>query len=165
MAEFNFREGEYVVYCSRGVGLVSSIDVQNIGGTDIKIMSISFPKDKMVVKVPLTQSNLKKLRKLCSKKEAQEVLESLKVPLKVKKIMWSRRAQEYELKINSGDFNSLAEVVRELHRTATQPEHSYSERQIYQEALGRLLREYALVAELNETQALENVEKALACAA
>ncbi len=112
----------------------------------------------------MNKSISNKVRPLCSKEEMQEVIECLKVPTKIKKTMWSRRAQEYESKINSGIPLSIAQVVRDLHRTATQPEHSYSERQLYQEALDRLMREYALVHKLNETDALKELEAALEAA-
>jgi len=112
----------------------------------------------------LNKNTASKIRPICSKEEMSEVLECLKIPTKIKKSMWSRRAQEYETKINSGVPLSIAEVVRDLHRTATQPEHSYSERQLYQEALDRLMREYALVHKIKEEEALKKIEAALTAA-
>ncbi len=164
MIEEHFHEGQYVVYPAHGVGIIQGIEVQSISGIEIKVLVISFEKDKMTVRLPMNKSISNKVRPLCSKEEMQEVIECLKVPTKIKKTMWSRRAQEYESKINSGIPLSIAQVVRDLHRTATQPEHSYSERQLYQEALDRLMREYALVHKLNETDALKELEAALEAA-
>ncbi|MDR0968818.1 MAG: CarD family transcriptional regulator [Holosporaceae bacterium] len=164
MKEAAFEEGEYVVYPIHGVGVVKGFESQNIAGTEFKVMVISFDKDKMIVKLPLNKSTISKVRKLCSKKEMQEAIECLSSPTRVKKMMWSRRAQEYETKINSGIPMSIAQVVRDLHRTANQPEHSYSERQIYQEALDRLIKEYAAVAEIGEKEAKEYLEKVLTAA-
>ena len=157
-----FKSGQYVVYPAHGVGVVQGVETENIAGTELKVLVISFEKDKMVVRLPLNSSMAKKVRSLCSKEDMEKAIESLRTPTKAKKMMWSRRAQEYEAKINSGDIMSITQVVRDLHRTATQPEHSYSERQIYQEALDRLIREYAAVAQIDEDKALEKLKEALA---
>ncbi|MDR0677149.1 MAG: CarD family transcriptional regulator [Holosporaceae bacterium] len=163
MKRCTFKKGEYVVYPAHGVGIVKGFEEQDISGVYLKMIVISFDKDRMIVKLPLNSLN-QKIRKLCSQKEMQEAINCLKEPSKTKKIMWSRRAQEYEAKINSGVPMSIAQVVRDLHRTATQSEHSYSERQIYQEALDRLLKEYAAVTQINEKQAMEDLEKAFTAA-
>ena len=157
-----FKSGQYVVYPAHGVGIVQGIETENIAGTELKVLIISFEKDKMVVRLPLNSSMAKKVRSLCSKEEMEKAIESLRTPTKSKKMMWSRRAQEDEAKINSGDIMSITQVVRDLHRTATQPEHSYSERQIYQEAMDRLMREYAAVAQIDEDKAMEKLKEALA---
>lgn len=157
-----FKSGQYVVYPAHGVGVVQGIETENIAGTELKVLIISFEKDKMVVRLPLNSSMAKKVRSLCSKEEMEKAIESLRTPSKIKKMMWSRRAQEYEAKINSGDLMSITQVVRDLHRTATQPEHSYSERQIYQEAMDRLMREYAAVAQIGENEAMEKLKEVLA---
>lgn len=157
-----FKSGQYVVYPAHGVGVVQGVETENIAGTELKVLVISFEKDKMVVRLPLNSSMAKKVRSLCSKEDMEKAIESLRTPTKAKKMMWSRRAQEYEAKINSGDIMSITQVVRDLHRTATQPEHSYSERQIYQEALDRLIREYAAVAQIDEDKAMEKLKEALA---
>jgi CarD family transcriptional regulator len=162
MESQEFRKGQYVVYPAHGVGIIECVEKQNISGQEIDVIVISFDRDKMVVRLPLNKSTSKKVRKLCSKSEMEEAINCLRKPGRIKKMMWSRRAQEYESKINSGDPISIAQVVRDLHRSATQPEHSYSERQIYQEALDRLMREYAAVAKIDEKQALEYLEKTLA---
>jgi CarD family transcriptional regulator len=164
MSKNTFEEGEYVVYPAHGIGVVRGIEQQNIGGSELKMLVVSFDRDKMTIKLPLNGATSSKIRKLCSKKEMQEAIDCLKSPTRVKKMMWSRRAQEYENKINSGVPISIAQVVRDLHRTATQPEHSYSERQIYQEALDRLIKEYAAVTQIGEKEAMEYLEKVLSAA-
>ena len=157
----DFFEGQYVVYPAHGVGVIKGIEVQEIAGEKVQVLVISFSKDKMVVRLPLNKSTSKKVRKLCSKDVMKEALECLKTPTKSRKMMWSRRAQEYEDKINSGDPVSIAQVIRDLYRTPSQPEHSYSERQIYKEALTRLTKEFAIVEEMAEDEALNVLEKAL----
>lgn len=161
MAKTDFKPGQYVVCPAHGVGVVNGIEKQNIAGTELTVLVIVFDKSKMTVRLPINTLNSKNIRNLCSKEEMDEAIKCLKGPSKVRKMMWSRRAQEYESKINSGDPVAIAEVVRDLHRTATQPEHSYSERQIYQEALDRLMREYAAVAKIDERQAKTELEKVL----
>lgn len=162
MSKKAFGVGEYVVYPSHGVGVVQGIENQDVGETKIEVLSILFEKDKMVIKIPLNSAITRKIRPLCSEEEMAAAVEALKVPARIKKMMWSRRAQDYEMKINSGDIVSISQVVRDLHKTATQPEHSYSERQIYQEALDRLMREYAAVKKIDENQAMEQLQKILA---
>lgn len=157
----DFSVGEFVVYPAHGVGKVKGIEKQVIAGVVLEVLVISFSKDKMTVRIPIGQGPLEKIRKLCSQEEMNEAIEYLRIPVKVKKSMWSRRAQEYESKINSGVPLSIAQVIRDLHRTAMQPEHSYSERKIYQEALDRLTCEYAVIAKIDEKKALENLEKVL----
>ena len=157
-----FKSGQFVVYPAHGVGVVQGIETENIAGTELKVLVILFEKDKMVVRLPLNSSMAKKVRSLCSKEEMEKAIETLRTPSKVKKMMWSRRAQEYEAKINSGDLMSITQVVRDLHRTATQPEHSYSERQIYQEAMDRLMQEYAAVEQIDEDKAMAKLKEALA---
>ncbi|MDR1551822.1 MAG: CarD family transcriptional regulator [Holosporaceae bacterium] len=164
MRERVFEEGEYVVCPAHGVGIVKRVERQQISDIELEMVVISFDKDKMTVKLPLNESTVQKVRKLCSKKEMQEAVDCLKTPARIKKMMWSRRAQEYEAKVNSGIPLSIAQVVRDLYRTATQPEHSYSERQIYQEALDRLMKEYAAVSQIGEKEALAYLEKILAAA-
>jgi len=164
MKNKTFEEGEYVVYPAHGVGIIKGIEHQNIAGVQLDVIIISFDKDKMMIKLPLNASTKSKIRKLCSKEEMQEAIKCLSTPSRTKKMIWSRRAQEYETKINSGIPASIAEVVRDLHRSATQAEHSYSERQIYQEALDRLIKEYAAVANIDEKEAMQYLEKILSAA-
>lgn len=161
MKEVDFRAGQYVVCPAYGVGIVSGTENQEVAGTKLTVLVIVFEKSKMTVRLPINALNSKSIRRLCSKEEMKEAIDCLKGPTRVRKMMWSRRAQEYESKINSGNPIAIAEVVRDLHRSATQPEHSYSERQIYQEALDRLMREYAVVEEIDELQARSHLEKVL----
>ena len=164
MKEIIFKEGEYVVYPAHGVGVVKGFKYQNIFDVELKMMLISFDEDKLVIKLPLNSTTTSKIRKLCPEKEMQEAINCLKNPARLKKRMWSHRAQEYEAKINSGVPLSIAQVVRDLYRTATQPEHSYSERKIYQEAMDRLMKEYAAVVKVDEKSAKAYLEKILTAA-
>lgn len=161
MDDYEFEAGQLVVYPAHGIGTVVGIETQDVAGQQFKVVVISFERDKMTVRLPLNKQVHTKIRRLCSKEAMAEAIEHLKTPTKMKKVVWSRRAHEYEMKINSGDPLSIAQVVRELHRTATQPEHSYSERQLYQEALDRLVREYAAVEHLEEEKAMQELEKFL----
>ncbi|MDR1235698.1 MAG: CarD family transcriptional regulator [Holosporaceae bacterium] len=164
MKEKKFEQGECVVYPAHGVGVVKGFEEQDIAGVKLRVMIISFDRDRMTVKLPINESTMAKVRKLCSRKEIQEAVDCLRSPTRVKKMMWSRRTQEYEAKINSGVPLSIAQVIRDLYRTTAQPEHSYSERQIYQEALDRLMKEYAAVEKIDEKEALAHLEKILAAA-
>ena len=159
--EKNFSVGELIVYPAHGIGVVQGVENQEISGVELKVLVILFSRDKMTVRLPINKNTMEKIRKLSSESEMNEAIEYLRKPVKVKKTMWSRRAQEYESKINSGIPLSIAQVIRDLHRSATQPEHSYSERKIYQEALDRLMREYAAVAKIDEKLALEKLENVL----
>lgn len=157
-----FEIGQHVVYPAHGVGVVQGVEEQEIAGTKLKVLSILFEKDKMIVRLPLSGSTSKNVRPLCTKEEMQKAIETLRTRTKSKKMMWSRRAQEYEAKINSGDIVSISQVVRDLYRSPNQPEHSYSERQIYQEALDRLIKEYAAIERIGEEAALEKLKEAMA---
>ena len=164
MTDVAFKTGQYVVYPAHGVGVIQGIESHDVAGAKIQVVVVTFERDKMTVRLPLNKSTMSKVRALCSKDEMNEVIECLRVPSKAKKTIWSRRAQEYEAKITSGDPLQVAQVVRDLHRTANQPEHSYSERQLYQDALDRLMREYALVNKVKEDVALKEIVAALSVA-
>ena len=138
MAEkLEFKKGDFVVYPAHGVGRVEGIDTFAVGTENVTLYSISFEQDRMRLKVPVTKAKTSGLRRLSSRDRLKEAISTLQGRSKVRRVMWSRRAQEYESKINSGDPVSIAEVVRDLHRGTDQPEQSYSERQIYQAALER----------------------------
>ena len=141
--EVGFNPGDHVVYPTHGVGKITSIEIQEIAGHKLKLFVIQFEKDRMTLRVPITKAKTSGLRRLSTKKEMQTALTTLKGRSRVKRTMWSRRAQEYEAKINSGDPRSIAEVVRDLHRNAGQPDQSFSERQIYEAAMDRLAAELA----------------------
>ena len=161
-AEFSPRD--YVVYPTHGVGRIVRIGKQEISGTKLELFVIEFDKDKMTLRVPIAKVQSVGMRRLSSPQKMKSALATLKGRARVKRAMWSRRAQEYEAKINSGDPVSIAEVVRDLHRNAGQPDQSYSERQIYEAALDRLARELAAVEEIDEAQAAQRLEKALRAA-
>src|SRR3954462_12614099 len=156
-----FANGDFVVYPAHGVGKVTSIESQLIGGQKVELFVISFERDRMTLRVPVRKVENSGLRKLSTRKVMEAALTTLKGRARVKRAMWSRRAQEYEAKINSGDPVSIAEVVRDLHRGADQPDQSYSERQIYQAALERLARELAAVEKIDEGKATERLEAVL----
>lgn len=158
MSQKPFAVGEYVVYPSHGVGQIVGYELQEIADQQIELMVICFDKDRMILRIPIGKAKASGLRALTSSKEMQKALESLKVKTKTRRTMWSRRAQEYENKINSGDPGSIAEVIRDLYRSATQPDQSYSERQIYQSAIDRFARELAAIEKIDETSAVNKVE-------
>ncbi len=157
----SFSEGDYVVYPTHGVGKVESIERQRIAGHELELFVITFDRDRMTLRVPVPKAKQSGLRKLSSSKVMETALDKLRGRAKVKRAMWSRRAQEYEAKINSGDPISIAEVVRDLHRSANQPDQSYSERQIYEAALERLASELAAVERIEPDAATQKLEKLL----
>ncbi len=160
----SFSEGDFVVYPTHGVGRVVAIETQQIAGISLPLIVITFDKDRMTLRVPVAKAHNSGLRKLSSRKVMDTALATLKGRSRVKRTMWSRRAQEYEAKINSGDPVSIAEVVRDLHRGSDQPDQSYSERQIYQAALDRLARELAAVERIDEQAAAQRLEEMLKAA-
>lgn len=160
-AAVEFNKGDYVVYPAHGVGLIENIEIQTIAGMQIKLYAIAFEKDRMRLKVPVFKAQSAGLRRLSSENRLKDALKTLKGKAKIRRTMWSRRAQEYETKINSGDPVSIAEVLRDLKRSNDDHEQSYSERQIYQSALQRLAREVAAVEKITEIQAAAQLEKIL----
>jgi len=163
-AQTDFNTGDFVVYPTHGVGKIKGIEMQTIGGQELQLLVIDFSKEKMTLRVPVIKAKTSGLRRLSTRKIMDSALKTLKGRSRVKRTMWSRRAQEYEAKINSGDPVSIAEVVRDLHRNAGQPDQSYSERQIYQAAFERLVREFAAIEEIDEDTAAERLEKVLRAA-
>ncbi len=159
--KLEFRPNDYVVYPAHGVGQIISIEEQEVAGFALELFVISFEKDKMTLRVPTNKVTESGLRSLSSPDVISQAMKTLKGKAKVKRAMWSRRAQEYEQKINSGDLISIAEVVRDLHRTDDQREQSYSERQLYEAALERLTREVAAVSGADEISAAKQVDEVL----
>ncbi|WP_417449457.1 CarD family transcriptional regulator [Kordiimonas sp.] len=157
-----FSVGDYIVYPKHGVGRVTELEVQEISGLKLELYVIRFEKERMTLRVPTGKAEVSGMRRLSNDATLKEAFTTLKGKARIKRTMWSRRAQEYEAKINSGDLVSIAEVVRDLHRGADQPEQSYSERQIYESALGRLARELAAVEDIDEAAAMVKLEKELA---
>jgi len=157
-----FKTNEFIVYPAHGVGQIMAIEEQEVAGAKLELFVINFIKDKMTLRVPTAKIVSVGMRKLAEGPLVKRALETLKGRARIKRTMWSRRAQEYEAKINSGDIVAIAEVVRDLYRSDTQPEQSYSERQLYEAALDRLSREIAAVQRVTETEAIKEIEAALA---
>ena len=159
-----FTTGDLVVYPTHGGGKITGIETQEIAGHTLSVFVVHFDKDRMTLRVPVAKAKNSGLRRLSTRKEMESALTKLKGRSRAKRTMWSRRAQEYQQKISSGDPASIAEVVRDLYRNAGQPEQSYSERQIYQAALDRLVREFAAVEKIDESTAVRRVEQMLSAA-
>ncbi len=162
--EFTCNPGDFVVYPTHGVGKVVSIETQKIAGHKLQLYVISFARDRMTLRVPVAKAESAGLRKLSTRKVMDNALTTLKGRARTKRSMWSRRAQEYEAKINSGNPIFIAEVVRDLHRGADQPDQSFSERQIYEAARDRLACELAAVEKIDMAAATEKLEELLTVA-
>jgi CarD family transcriptional regulator len=160
-----FSKGDYVVYPTHGVGKVLGVEKQEIAGFQLQLFVISFDSEKMTLRVPVEKVKDSGLRKISSRDKMASAMTTLRGRARSKRTMWSRRAQEYEAKINSGDPVSIAEVVRDLHRASGQPDQSYSERQMYEAALERLANELALVEKIDRDAATEKLESMLKKAA
>ena len=157
-----FKVNEFVVYPAHGVGQITEIAVQEIAGMSLDLFVVSFDKEKMVLRVPLAKAKEIGMRKLADAKVMDGAIKTLKGRARVKRTMWSRRAQEYEAKINSGDLVAITEVVRDLFRNENQPEQSYSERQLYEKAIERMAREVASVEKTTDDEAIIKLEGILA---
>src|SRR6202045_4890527 len=156
-----FKTNDHVVYPTHGGGRSARVEEQEVAGAKLELFVITFEKDKMTLRVPTAKAKAVGMRKLSSPDVVATALNTLKGRARIKRTMWSRRAQEYEAKINSGDLVSIAEVVRDLHRASGQPEQSYSERQLYEAALARMAREVAAVERIDEQAAVKRVEGVL----
>lgn len=154
-----FQAGDYVVYPTHGVGLIKGTESQEIAGTQLDLLVIDFEQDRMTLRIPVGKAKDSGLRRLSSRKQMDAAIAKLKGRARVRRTMWSRRAQEYEAKINSGDPVSIAEVVRDLRRPSNQGDQSYSERQMYQAAIDRLAREFAKIEQIDEDAAVNKLEK------
>lgn len=159
-----FTAGDSVVYPSHGVGLILAVETQQIAGHELDVFVIVFEKDRMTLRLPVKKAHAAGMRRLSTPTEMKAALTKLRGRTRARRTMWSRRAQEYEAKINSGDPGSIAEVVRDLYRTTGQADQSYSERQIYQAALDRLAREFAAVEKIDEATAAAQLEALLQAA-
>lgn len=160
-AKVGFKTNEFIVYPAHGVGQIMAIEEQEVAGFKLELYVISFVKDKMTLKVPTPKVAAVGMRKLAEADVVKKALETLTGRARVKRTMWSRRAQEYEAKINSGDLVAIAEVVRDLYRSDVQPEQSYSERQLYEAAIDRMAREIAAVQKLGDIDSLKLIEAQL----
>jgi len=157
-----YRVNEHIVYPAHGVGQIVEISSQEIAGMQLELFVINFDKEKMVLRVPLDKAKQIGMRKLADADTLDGAIKTLRGRARVKRTMWSRRAQEYEAKINSGDLIAIAEVVRDLFRNENQPEQSYSERQLYEAALERMAREVATIRKVTEDEAIVELEAILA---
>ena len=157
-----FKTGEHVVYPAHGVGQIVDIEQQEIAGFALELFVIDFAKDKMTLRVPVPKVESVGMRKISEADQITKALKTVQGRARIKRTMWSRRAQEYDAKINSGDLIQIAEVVRDLYRSENQPEQSYSERQLYEAALERMAREVSVVNKISETEAVNLIEENLA---
>jgi CarD family transcriptional regulator len=153
-----YQDGDFVVYPTHGVGKIMGTEATEIAGQEMKLLIIRFEQDRMTLRVPLDKAMTLGLRTLSSRKHMDDAITTLQSKAKVRRTMWSRRAQEYEAKIKSGDPVSIAEVVRDLRKRDTQTEQSYSERQMYQAALERLAREFAAIEDIDQDSAASKIE-------
>jgi CarD family transcriptional regulator len=158
LTRLGFKTGEQIVYPAHGVGTIVSIDEQEVAGMKLELFVIDFQKDKMRLKVPVAKAQAIGMRKLAETDFVERALRVVQGRARIKRTMWSRRAQEYDAKINSGDLLFIAEVVRDLYRADNQPEQSYSERQLYEAALDRMAREVSAVRSLSENEAVRLIE-------
>ena len=159
--KLGFKPNEFIVYPAHGVGQITAVEVQEVAGFQLELFVISFIKDKMILKVPTPKVASVGMRKLADGPIITKALETLTGRARIKRTMWSRRAQEYEAKINSGDLIAIAEVVRDLYRSDAQPEQSYSERQLYEAAVDRMSRELAVVNKITDQESLKLIETQL----
>jgi len=157
-----FKVNQHIVYPAHGVGIVIGIEQEIIAGFDIEVYVVKFEQDKMTLRVPTAKAGTSGMRALSNELVLKDSFTTLKGRARIKRTMWSRRAQEYEAKINSGDLILVSEVVRDLHRTEAQPEQSYSERQLYESALDRMVREVAAIRKTDRGVALDDVLETLA---
>ena len=144
--DYNFQPDDYVVYPTHGVGRVVSIEENEIAGHRIELIVVSFEHEKMTLRVPTYKLKASGMRPLAKQDMVDAALDVLRGRARIKRAMWSRRAQEYESKINSGCLTLLAEVIRDLYKGANNNEQSYSERQLFEVAYDRLSREIAVVS-------------------
>ncbi|MBW8309629.1 MAG: CarD family transcriptional regulator [Candidatus Paracaedibacteraceae bacterium] len=164
MEKKDFNVGQHVIYPSHGLGQVVAYENQEVAGFKVELIVISFEKDKMLMRIPLAKAKASGLRALSSHAEMDKALDTLRCKIRQRKVLWSRRAQEYETKINSGNPIFLAEVIRDLYKSDTKNDQSYSERQIYQAAIDRFARELAAIESIDQNTALEKVEELLKAA-
>jgi CarD family transcriptional regulator len=157
-----FNIGQHVVYPAHGVGRVTGVETQQVAGMKLEVFVVAFEQDKLILRVPVAKAASSGMRALASTRIVGDALKTLGGRARIKRTMWSRRAQEYEAKINSGNLIQIAEVVRDLHRAGDQPDQSYSERQLYESALDRMARELAAVENIKHADAVEKLSKSLA---
>ena len=156
-----FAPGDLVVYPTHGVGKVTDIETKQAGGQELKLLVISFEENRMTLRVPMLKVKTSGLRNVLSKRAMSAALATLKEPAVKGRGLWNRRATEYAAKINSGNTVAIAEVVRDLHRSSNEQEPSYSQRLLYEQALGRLTNEVAAVEKIQSDDAVLKLEEML----
>jgi CarD family transcriptional regulator len=160
--KISFKIGELVVYPAHGVGRITNVEEQEIAGIKLELYIVDFEKEKLRLKVPTNRAEQKGMRHLADRSLIEQAMKVIRGRARIKRTMWSRRAQEYDAKINSGDMIAVAEVIRDLYRSERQPEQSYSERQLFEQALARFARELAAVRRVDEDQCIKELEDFLA---
>jgi CarD family transcriptional regulator len=158
----SFKVGELIVYPAHGVGKITNIEEQEIAGAKLELYIVDFEKEKLRLKVPTNRAEQKGMRHLADRTMIEQAMKVIRGRPRIKRVMWSRRAQEYDAKINSGDLIAVSEVVRDLYRSERQPEQSYSERQLFEQALARFARELAAVRKIDDDQCIKELEDFLA---
>jgi CarD family transcriptional regulator len=158
----SFKIGELVVYPAHGVGKITNVEEQEIAGIKLELYIVDFEKEKLRLKVPTNRAEQKGMRHLADRSMIEQAMKVIRGRARIKRTMWSRRAQEYDAKINSGDMIAVSEVIRDLYRSDRQPEQSYSERQLFEQALARFARELAAVRKVDEDQCIKELEDFLA---
>jgi CarD family transcriptional regulator len=158
----SFKVGELVVYPAHGVGKITNVEEQEIAGIKLELYIVDFEKEKLRLKVPTNRAEQKGMRHLADRTLIEQAMKVIRGRARIKRTMWSRRAQEYDAKINSGDMIAVSEVIRDLYRSDRQPEQSYSERQLFEQALARFARELAAVRKVDEDQCIKELEDFLA---
>jgi CarD family transcriptional regulator len=158
----SFKIGELVVYPAHGVGKITNVEEQEIAGIKLELYIVDFEKEKLRLKVPTNRAEQKGMRHLADRTMIEQAMKVIRGRARIKRTMWSRRAQEYDAKINSGDMIAVSEVIRDLYRSDRQPEQSYSERQLFEQALARFARELAAVRKVDEDQCIKELEDFLA---
>ena len=157
-----FKIAELVVYPAHGVGKITAIEEQEIAGSKLELYIVDFEREKLRLKVPTNRAEQKGMRRLADRGLIEHAMKVIRGRARIKRTMWSRRAQEYDAKINSGDLIAVAEVVRDLYRSDRQPEQSYSERQLFEQALLRMARELAAVRKIDDDQSVKELSEFLA---
>jgi CarD family transcriptional regulator len=160
--KLSFKIGEQIVYPAHGVGKITAIEEQEIAGSRLELYIVDFEREKLRLKVPTNRAEQKGMRRLADRGLIEHAMKVIRGRARIKRTMWSRRAQEYDAKINSGDLIAVAEVVRDLYRSDRQPEQSYSERQLFEQALLRMARELAAVRKVDDDQSVKELSEFLA---
>jgi len=159
--EYTFNPGDFVVYPAHGLGQITDIEQTEVAGQKLELIAVNFNKDKLTLRIPMPNAKKTGLRQIVTSAAMDEAVRTLKGKAKIKRVQWGKRSQEYMAKINSGDVVSVAEVLRDLYKDPEKAEQTYSERQIYEQAMNRFVAEYAVVKKINEADAISKLETIL----